>query len=81
MRLSDRRIRLLLLALAAAVAVSLPVTGYERHWLQSLELETHSARFAVRGDEPPPDDTVIVAIDDRTLDDHIQELVYRPTLH
>ena len=34
-----------------------------------LELDTVDARFAIRGKQPPPDDVVLVLVDEQTLDE------------
>src|SRR4051794_20801576 len=61
------RIRMALLALVALVAVGVGIAFYETDVLRSLELDSVDARFAVRGDEKPPSDLVVVGIDAETL--------------
>src|SRR4051812_32160844 len=61
------RIRMALLALVALVAVGVGIAFYEADVLRSLELDSVDARFAVRGDEKPPSDLVVVGIDAETL--------------
>src|SRR4051812_4401949 len=63
-----RRIRVLLLAAAAALAVALPLAAYLTRTFRSLELSTVDARFSIRGAEPAPDDLVVVGVDHDTLD-------------
>ncbi|MEA2273775.1 MAG: adenylate cyclase [Solirubrobacteraceae bacterium] len=63
-----QRVKMVLL-----VAVALVVTGgtlalYWTHGLQSLDLDTVDARFAVRGERSAPKNLVVVAIDDATFD-------------
>src|SRR5215212_3682589 len=63
-----RRIRVVLLAAVAAVAVGLPLAAYLTRTFRSLELSTVDARFQVRGAERAPDDLVVVGVDRGTLD-------------
>ncbi|MFZ0379164.1 MAG: adenylate/guanylate cyclase domain-containing protein [Solirubrobacteraceae bacterium] len=66
---SDRRLRLLLLALVAIGSAAIGVTLYATSLLGSLEGSTINGRFSVRGTQHPPKNIVIVAIDDKTYDD------------
>jgi serine/threonine-protein kinase len=36
---------------------------------EGLELDAVDARFAIRGEQPPPDDVVLVLVDEQTLDE------------
>jgi adenylate cyclase len=59
------------LAVVAVVAVGLSLVAYETGLLRRVELDTVDARFAVRGTEQPPEDLVVVEIDEvsfETLD-------------
>ncbi|HWO47237.1 MAG TPA: adenylate/guanylate cyclase domain-containing protein, partial [Solirubrobacterales bacterium] len=47
----------------AAIAIG----AYATHLTRSLELQTVDARFSIRGTQEPPDDVVVVAVDDRTF--------------
>ena len=58
----DRR-RLYLVAVAAA-SVAIALLCYFTDALGRSELDTVDARFTVRGAEEPPDDLVVVEIDD-----------------
>ena len=51
----------------AVVAAVLGLAAYSGDWLERLELGSVDARFSIRGAEAPPDDVVVVAIDDATL--------------
>ncbi len=62
-----RRIRGILLALVALVAVALPLAFHAGDVLRNPELDTVDARFALRGDEPAPSDLVVVGVDAETL--------------
>ena len=43
--------------------------AYATDALEDLELDTVDARFSIRGEDPPPDDLVVVEIDDVTFDE------------
>jgi adenylate cyclase len=62
---------------AAAVALILGGTGV----LDRLELNSVDERFAIRGDQPPPKDVVLVGIDDRTLDTINRQTPYPRSFH
>ncbi|MGO9909143.1 MAG: CHASE2 domain-containing protein [Solirubrobacteraceae bacterium] len=66
---SDRRLRVLLLALVAIGSAAIGITLYATSLLGSLEGSTINGRFSVRGTQPPPKNIVIVAIDNKTYDD------------
>src|SRR5215207_2617883 len=51
--------------LAAAIAVAIQATSA----LDRLELSTVDARFELRGEQPVPDDMLVVGIDDKTFDE------------
>jgi len=68
-RSRSRRLRDVLLAVIAACAVGVAGLLLATGWLKNVELITVDARFDVRGAQPPPDDVVVVGIDDRTFDD------------
>jgi CHASE2 domain-containing sensor protein len=65
----EARARRLLQALVAvsAVAISLAVYLWNPGFVHRLDLDTVDMRFAVRGEEAPPRDMALVAIDDATL--------------
>jgi adenylate cyclase len=63
------RIRLILLALVAALAVAAGVVAHGTDTFQAVELSSVDARFAVRGDEKPPSDLVVVGVNSDTLQD------------
>ena len=59
-----RRIALVLIAVAAtAVGLAAREIGAGRE----LELESVDLRFQIRGAQPPPDEVVLVQVDDETL--------------
>ena len=74
MRGGRHRLRKLLFAAVAVLAVGLGVLGYATNALRSLELNTVDTRFSIRGDEKPRDDLVVVGVDEKTF----QNLPGRP---
>ena len=66
---SNKRLRMLLLALVALGATAIGVTLYATGILDSLEGNTVDARFSVRGTQTPPKNLVIVALDQKTYND------------
>ena len=59
--------RTILLPLVLVVATTLGLLAYATDALEGLELDTVNQRFSVRGEKTPPDDLVVVAIDDKTF--------------
>ena len=69
-----RRVRTLLLV-AAMVVIAGGAFALERtHVLRRMEFSSVNERFTIRGQQPPPNDVAIVAMDGRTF----QELNKRP---
>src|SRR3954471_1503027 len=64
-----RRIRIALLALVALASVGLGLAAYFAPILPEVDLATVNARFAIRGDQQPPRDLVVVGVDDTTFSD------------
>jgi adenylate cyclase len=46
-----------------------------------LELDTIDARFAIRGDQPPPDDVVVVGVDDETFSELDEQWPFKRSRH
>lgn len=65
----QRRAALLGVLAAAAAAIVLTLAAYvlQPAWLEKAELATVDARFALRGDEPPGSEIVLVDLDDAGL--------------
>ena len=63
------RLRVLLLALVAVGACAIGLVTYATGLLGALEGTTINARFSVRGTQRPPKKLVIVAIDNKSLQD------------
>jgi adenylate cyclase len=66
----QRRGRVLWVLLAGGLALAIGATLHATDALRRLELLTVDLRFDARGAQPPPDDIVIVGIDDRTFSDY-----------
>ena len=66
-RRRNRRLLLLLVLLAGGFGVAAGAALYATDALRRLELLTVDARFDVRGPQAPPEDIVVVGIDDRTF--------------
>jgi adenylate cyclase len=64
-----RRLRTLLLLAAAVVVVGVALTLDLTGALQRLEYTSVNERFRIRGQQKPPNDVVIVGIDDKTFDE------------
>ncbi len=62
-----RRIRALLLLVAAFGVVTVTLAAAAADVLRSQDLATVDYRFSVRGTQPAPPEVVVVAIDDKTL--------------
>src|ERR687886_2988298 len=75
------RIRLVLLALVALLAVAIGIAFRAGHVLRSLELSSVDARFSVRGDEKPPGDLVVVGIDSETLQNLNEQFPFPRNFH
>jgi adenylate cyclase len=64
-----RRLRALLLVSAAFSVVTVGLLASAGNVLRNVDLSTVDYRFAVRGEQPPPPEVVVVAIDAATLND------------
>jgi adenylate cyclase len=62
-----RRRRVLAVA-AGILAAAISVAAYAFDWLDRQELNLIDARFSIRGDQPAPDDILLVKIDTQTFD-------------
>jgi adenylate cyclase len=76
-----RRLRTLLFICTGLVLTALGLTGYLTGALDDLERDTVDARFSIRGDQTPPDDIVLVKIDDVTFDELGPEFPLPRRLH
>ena len=85
MRSSDRgawrRSRALACGIAAALGLAAGFAVLAFDLLERLELETVDARFEVRGVEDPPDDLILVLIDDLTFDELEEQWPFPRSMH
>ncbi len=66
---SGRKLKVLLLALVALGAGAIGIALYATGVLDSLEGNTVDARFSTRGTQKPPKNLVVVAVDNKSLQD------------
>ena len=81
MTASRARLRRLLFAGAALAAVALALAARWTGALDGAELRSVDARFAVRGEQAPPRDLAVVAIDDVTFDELDLQWPFPRALH
>jgi adenylate cyclase len=65
----SRRLRALMLLGAAATVIFGGLLLEATRALRNLEYQSVNARFDVRGTQPPPDDVVLVGVDDKTFNE------------
>ena len=65
---SPRRVRIMIF-LGPGALLALWVVAYFTDAFRDLELNTVDTRFAIKGDRKPPDDLIVVEIDDNTFQD------------
>lgn len=75
------RLRIRLLLAVAVVAAVGGTIAYATDVLRQPELDTVDARFSIRGEQAPPDDIVIVGVDDVTFDDLNEQWPFPRSLH
>jgi adenylate cyclase len=63
------RLRVALFLGVGFAATGLALVAYGTNLFRGLELDSVDVRFAIRGDQPRPEDVVVVAIDDETFSD------------
>jgi adenylate cyclase len=63
------RLRKVLILAVGIVLTGLGIAAYATDAFKDLELDTIDTRFAIRDEDPPPDDLVVVKIDDVTFDE------------
>ena len=63
------RLRFALFLGVGFAATGLALVAYGTNLFSGLELDSVDVRFAIRGDQPRPDDIAVVAIDDETFSD------------
>src|SRR5687768_16821296 len=62
------RLRTVLILGVGILLTALGILAYATDALEQIELDTIDARFSIRDEDPPPDDLVVVKIDDVTFD-------------
>ena len=80
-RRRSRRLRLLTFAGTALVLTGFVLAAYAADVLDDSELDTVDARFSIRGDLAPPEDIVIVGIDDPSFSELGERWPFPRTLH
>ena len=63
------RLRTVLFLSVGLGATALGLVAYGTDALRNLELDSVDARFSIRGTQKPPDDLIVVQIDDVTFDE------------
>jgi adenylate cyclase len=77
----NRRLRTFLLLASALLVVSAALALDLTHALQRLEYTSVNERFNIRGRQAPPDDVVVVAIDDKSFEELDTRWPFRRKLH
>jgi adenylate cyclase len=80
-RRSGRRLRLLIFLATAMLLTGGVLAAYVTDVLGDTELDTVDARFAIRGDLPPPDDVIVVGIDDETFSELDEQWPFKRSRH
>jgi adenylate cyclase len=80
-RRRSRRLRLLTFLGTALVLTGFVLAAYAFDVLGGSELDTVDARFSIRGDLAPPEDIVIVGIDDPSITELAERWPFPRTLH
>ena len=81
MRARHTRLRTILFLSVAILATGLGLVLYATDALHDSELDTVDTRFSIRGTQKPPDDLVVVKIDDVTFDELGARWPFRRVLH
>jgi adenylate cyclase len=75
------RLRKTLFVALGVLVSALGVFLYAIDGLRDIDLDTVDARFAIRGEQTPPDDLVIVKIDDVTFDELDLQWPFKRAVH
>jgi adenylate cyclase len=81
MRDRRKRVRLTLLLGVGLVSAAFAVATWATDLMRETELDSLDMRFDIRGDEPQPEDIVVVAVDDVTFQDLGLRWPFRRTVH
>jgi adenylate cyclase len=76
-----RRSRVVVFAAAGLIGLACGVLSFATGAMHRIELATIDARFDLRGDRSPPDDIVLVLIDDKTFDRLDEQWPFPRSLH
>ena len=77
----QRYLRGTLVLAVGALAALLALLAYQGRWLRVLELHTFDDRLDIRGAQKPPDNLVVVQIDDTTFNDLGVQWPFPRSLH
>src|SRR6188768_2851754 len=75
------RLRTVLILGVGIALTALGVVAYATDALKDVELDTVDTRFSIRDEDPPPDDLVVVKIDDVTFDELERRWPFPRALH
>ena len=81
MRARRRRLRTILFLGVGLALTSLGLVAYATDALRNVELDTVDARFSIRGEQKPPEDLVVVKIDDVTFDETGEQWPFPRSMH
>jgi adenylate cyclase len=77
---SGRRTKAAFVAIAV-LAAAIGITTYATDLFRGVELDTMDTRFSIRGTQPPPDEVVVVEIDDVSFSDLDEQWPFPRSLH
>lgn len=80
-RFRQRYLRGALLLAVGALAALIALAAYQGRWLRVVELHTFDDRLNIRGTQSPPQDVVVVQIDDKTFNDLGTQWPFPRSLH
>jgi adenylate cyclase len=80
-RKTGRRLRLIIFLVAAVGLTGSVIAAYAGNILDGAELDSIDERFGIRGSEGPPEDVVVVGIDDVTFDELGERWPFPRSLH
>lgn len=75
------RVRAILFIAVGLAATALALAASQVHIARGLELGSVGLRFAIRGNQEPPKNVVLVNVDDKTLDDLDLRWPFRRSVH
>jgi adenylate cyclase len=81
MRRSRRQLRVAMFLGLGAILSALWVVAYLTDAFRDLELDTVDTRFEIRGERKPPDDLIVVKVDDVTFQDLDRRWPFKRRVH